>query len=285
MNNKKSLSKNFKINEEKCIKCGLCVKDCTANAITMVDFPILNEKKCIECGHCLAVCPTGALSILGKEPFDSTPLKGNFPSSEQMKTLIKGRRSIRQYSNENLPKETIKELFDTASHAPTGVNSCSVHHTVIDDKDTMETFRNEVYTQLEGVLSKTDSDEKNSGSKHAIDMLNFAIKDRKKTGRDLIFRGAPHLVVTTAPKNAPTPAADTVIALSYLELMAQSMGIGTVWNGIAMMAFACLPELSNRLGIPEDHQLGYIMSFGKPTVKYHRTVERGSANMKTVSLK
>ena len=69
--------------------------------------------------------------------------------------------------------------------------------------------------------------------------------------------------------------ADCHIALSYFELLVNSHGIGTVWNGIARAILtAVLPEFAVRLGIPEDHQIVCVMSFGKPAVKYHRTVQR-----------
>jgi hypothetical protein len=43
------------------------------------------------------------------------------------------------------------------------------------------------------------------------------------------------------------------------------------------------PELRAALGIPEDHVIGYVMSFGKPAVKYQRTVQRANAKIKYVS--
>ena len=45
------------------------------------------------------------------------------------------------------------------------------------------------------------------------------------------------------------------------------MGLGTVWDGLARWAFTDLmPEFSGKLGIPEDHTLGYVMDFGRPAV-------------------
>ncbi|MFI4913253.1 MAG: nitroreductase family protein [Sedimentisphaeraceae bacterium JB056] len=271
---------DFVIDTERCIKCGLCVKDCPTGAIVMDTFPVLNSDACIKCSHCLAVCPKAALSILGKKPAGSTLLKGNLPSAKQMEILIKGRRSVRQYSDKNVASETIRELVDIASHAPTGVNACSVQFTVIDNKDTMDAFRNEVYERLEKMLSETTPDDD-----HIMKFLNFAVKQRNENGSDIILRGAPHLVVTSSPKATPCPEADTHIALAYFELMAQSMGLGTLWNGMLKMALTSFSDIPSRLGIPEEHLIGYVMIFGKPAVQYHRTVERGSANIKTASWK
>ena len=38
-----------------------------------------------------------------------------------------------------------------------------------------------------------------------------------------------------------------------------------------------------KLGIPEDHHIGYMMVFGKPAIKYHRTVQRGDAQVNRVT--
>jgi len=270
--------KNFIIDKELCIKCGLCAKDCPTSALTMDEFPVLNEDVCFGCGHCLAVCPTGALSILGKCPAESTPLGENLPSAEQMEMLIKGRRSIRHYLDENVDSESIQKLLDTASHAPTGGNAQSVQFTVIDNKDTMNAFRKEFYEKFANVLP-----EKIPEGDHMLEFLALAVNKYKENGTDIILRKAPHMVITSCPKDAPCPEADVHIAMTYLELMAQSMGLGTLWDGLMKAALLNLPGLLVRLGIPEDHELGYVMLLGKPAVKYKRTIERGSANVKIVN--
>ena len=71
----------------------------------------------------MAVCPPGAISILGLSPKDSQPLADNLPEPQRLETLIKGRRSVRRYRDENLPAELLQQLLEVAWHAPTGVNS------------------------------------------------------------------------------------------------------------------------------------------------------------------
>ena len=98
----------------------------------------------------------------------------------------------------------------------------------------------------------------------------------------MVFRGAPHLLITSAPKDAPCPVQDTHIALTTFQLMAHCRGVGTVWDGMVMMALALWPGLAARLEIPADHIVGYAMVFGEPAVEYHRTVQRGPANVNVV---
>ncbi len=64
------------INEEKCIKCGLCTQNCKASCIDgkngFVDY-----SRCVTCGNCMAVCPKGAIDFthirLSSAPKVSTP--------------------------------------------------------------------------------------------------------------------------------------------------------------------------------------------------------------------
>jgi ferredoxin/flavodoxin len=60
----------IKIDETKCIRCGLCFKLCPVDNIVMDGYPEYDEK-CQFCMRCVAFCPTQAISILGKttEPY------------------------------------------------------------------------------------------------------------------------------------------------------------------------------------------------------------------------
>ncbi len=52
----------YKINQNKCIKCGACVGACPVNAISFDanGNVVIDPKKCISCGTCYAVCPVSA---------------------------------------------------------------------------------------------------------------------------------------------------------------------------------------------------------------------------------
>jgi len=272
---------SFSVDRQKCIRCGQCVQDCLVRIIEMEDgYPAIipeKESSCLECQHCLAVCPTGAVSIFGKQPENSVPLAGNLVPPEKVETLMKGRRSVRQYRDENVPPELIQELLDVACHAPTGVNFRQVLFTVVDDKEIMGKLRQETMAGLARLMRE-------GKLPTGRDYFNDCVRAWEEEGIDTIYRGAPHLVIASAPHDCPTPEADSLIALTYFELYAQSRGIGTVWNGLAKWTFTeLLPELCGKLGLPDNHKLGYVMAFGMPEVHYHRTVQRGPARVARVS--
>lgn len=266
---------NFLVNQQACTKCGQCVADCPARIIAMEGgFPCIAPEKeplCYKCQHCLAICPTAAISILGLQPENSRPLAGNYPDAGQLEILIKGRRSVRRYKEENLQPELLQHLLEVAWHAPTGVNSRQVFFTVIDDRAKMVQFREEVLAGLAQVVRENGLPE---GRGYFADFVR-AWEEEKI---DILFRGAPHLLIASVPQNVPTPLQDCMIALAYFELFAQANGVGTVWNGLAKWAINDLvPAARRTLGIPDDHLIGYVMAFGPPAVHYPRTVQHGPA--------
>lgn len=53
----------FEVNEEECIKCGLCYKHCPVDAIEWKkkEPARIDKDKCIKCMTCITNCPTGAI--------------------------------------------------------------------------------------------------------------------------------------------------------------------------------------------------------------------------------
>ena len=269
----------FRVDEERCIQCGECVLDCPGGVIVMDGGcpRVVNEAGCIRCQHCLAVCPTAAVSVLGKDPDQSLALKDYRPDAAGLATLIKGRRTVRRYRDQDLSPALIDELLDTACHAPTGVNANAVLFTVVKERAVLHRLREELITRLAALKA---ADRLPAGM--AARYLGWVVTAWQQEGKDVLFRGAPHLLITSAPADAPCPTQDNIIALTTFQLVAHARGLGTVWDGICMMALAACPELVPKLGIPATHTLGYAMAFGEPAVTYHRTVQRGPAQVNVV---
>jgi nitroreductase/NAD-dependent dihydropyrimidine dehydrogenase PreA subunit len=266
---------DFIVNCQLCTSCGQCAADCPAMIIAMENGcpTIASEKEasCYKCQHCLAICPTGAISILGLKPTGSRPLAGGYPDPDKLETLIKGRRSVRRFKEENLDPVLLQRLLEVAWHAPTGMNTRQVRFTVVDSREKLALLRDEVMTGLKRLVQENALPE-------GMEFFAGFVQMWEERGIDVIFRGAPHLLIASAPKGVASPLPDCLIALSYFELFAQANGVGTVWDGLAKWAINdLLPETRNRLGIPEDHLIGYTMAFGKPAVRFARTAQHGPA--------
>ena len=266
---------DFHLQKDLCISCGLCARDCVSGIIHMhEDFPIVEDEiKCLRCGHCLAVCPQGAISVLGRHPSGSASLSGNLPSPLALETRIKGRRSVRNFKERDVDPSLIKELLDISSHAPTGTNSQMLELTLINKREVMNAFRADVYQRLANMTAQATMPDTRMGH-----FLSIAARLWREEGRDLVFRNAPHCLLVSNHSDASCVPEDPVIFLSYFELMAQAKGVGTCWCGFLYSLFTeILPDLAQKVGIPDSHAFGYAMLFGYPAFNYARTVERATA--------
>jgi nitroreductase/NAD-dependent dihydropyrimidine dehydrogenase PreA subunit len=270
---------DFAIDESRCIQCGECAADCPVRIIDVSQgLPRISEQRqglCIRCQHCLAVCPTAALSILGVNPDESAEILP--PSPEGLENLIKSRRSVRRYRSEAVERAVLDRLMEAVAYAPTGKNERKVRFTLVDDPEVMARIR--VMT-MEGIRRAVDEDGLPDGMEFFAKFLTAWDQ-----GRDIIFREAPHMLIASSPREATSGEADPFIALSYFELMAASLGLGTVWCGYARWALqSVVPELGRRLGIPSDHRSMYAVMFGWPAVRYARAVQREAQGLHRVRL-
>lgn len=255
--------KSIIVDKSKCVHCSLCISDCVSGCISFDDenFPKMSdEKRCISCQHCLAICPTGALSFADKNPQNSK--QTNY---DDILGLIQSRRSVRQYENEEVSCETIKKLKEMLNYVPTGCNNHSLHFSVVEKKAAMDIIRDKVNEMVLKTMSyKLLSPVMNKFSRYKNAFLN---------GEDVIFRGAPHMIVASSPISAPCANVDPVIALSYFELYAQHLGLGTCWCGFAQACLKFFPEVCEMLEIPSGYKPVYVMLFGIPRVKYQRIIQ------------
>ena len=53
----------WKINNQKCLKCGGCVSVCPTAALDLRENVMYNEKLCILCGDCEEACPIEAIEV------------------------------------------------------------------------------------------------------------------------------------------------------------------------------------------------------------------------------
>jgi nitroreductase len=93
-------------------------------------------------------------------------------------------------------------------------------------------------------------------------------------GVDKVLRDAPVLVVAHAPKEALNGMVDLTLALSYLELAAPTLGLGTCWAGLLQGALHSGPEIKEVMGLPENYPHHYPMMLGYAKPRYYRLPER-----------
>jgi nitroreductase len=93
-------------------------------------------------------------------------------------------------------------------------------------------------------------------------------------GYDFVLRGAPSLVVACAPADYDWGKQDCAIALTFLELAAESRGLGVCWAGYLTRVAAVHPPLREALSVPEGFVVHGGLMLGEPKYSYSRIPPR-----------
>jgi len=242
---------------------------------TITNYPsitIEKEKACIKCGHCVSVCPHLAISIDGIDMEDCLPIKPeNHVGFEKVEQLLRGRRSIRQYTDQSVEPEKITKLLDLASTAPTAGNSQAIEWMVINSKEDIYKLSSMTVDMFKDMIAK----------KHPMSLAYSlsGIINTFDSGYDIILRDAPVLVIAHAPKDYPIGVVDSSIALTYLDVASGSLGLGTCWAGFLMMAYPNWEPIQKFLNLPEGNVCCGAMMLGYPKYKYQRMPARKKAKI------
>lgn len=79
------------INQDACIGCGTCQRNCARDAITITDRKAtINHDNCVGCGHCIPVCPKDAIT----PPFDQANDVLNKKIAEYSYAVLHGRPEL-----------------------------------------------------------------------------------------------------------------------------------------------------------------------------------------------
>ena len=254
------------IDKNICTKCGKCIKDCVVEILkpnqdgTPYIEPQLSNY-CINCQHCLAICPVGAITCNGVTPQSCNPI-GKVPNFEEMLNLLSQRRTIRFFKDENLSKETIDKLKRSLAWSATGCNRRTLVFKIIENKEEMNFFK-ESLISLVKILN-------NLGFFSLFFPRYKRFVAQMLEGKDVVFRGAPHMIIAGVKKNSPTAKVDPLIALSNFDLTCQTLDIGTCWCGFAQRAFKASKKMRKKINWPDDYIVSGVMLFGKSDVKYMR---------------
>jgi nitroreductase/ferredoxin len=261
------------IDESRCNSDGFCVRDCPTTIIQLSEesgFPEIiqgGDANCLECGHCIAVCPYGALSH-ERIPIQDCPVirEELRINEEQAEQFLRSRRSVRHFLDKPVEMGKIRRLIEAARYAPTGGNSQLIEWLVLSDKSRIK----EIATLTVEWVRKIAEDPQIAAARPYLSPVIKAWD----SGNDSVLRSAPVLVVAMAPKEAMNGLVDLTLALSYLDLFAPSMGLGTCWAGLLQGGLLSSPSLKAELGIPEAYPHHYPIMLGYPELNYYRLPER-----------
>lgn len=165
---------------------------------------------------------------------------------------IRGRRSTRQFSAEQISPEQLDALLDAAIWAPSGSNSQSWLFTAILNQDVLLQLNELVRAGFQNWVPDDDYPGK------------LAAKERSQAGGFNFLYHASTLIIASNRPNYENAMADCALALENIFLAAHSMGLGSCYinqlhwlrddPGIRDYLFG--------LGIPKEHTICSAAAIG-----------------------
>ena len=284
------------IDQEKCTGCGLCLEVCPDQTISMeADRAVVTGSRCLQCGHCAAICPVAAIEVKAIDPdslsfksfeFNDRWLKwGDFDTSKLVR-LMASRRSCRNYQDRPVRREILADLVKIGTTAPSGTNSQKWTFTVLDRRDQVEKFGDRVgdffrklnkmaANPLLRLLSRLFSnDTLGTYYRRYYDSVKKGLERRAEEGCDLLFHGAPAVILVGSAKGGSCPAEDALLATQNILLGAHAMGLGSCLIGFAVSAMQHDPAIKDILAIPRQEKIYAVIALGYPNEHYQRLTGR-----------
>jgi ferredoxin len=287
------------LNLELCTGCGLCVSVCKDYSLVLKDGKVAISETpafgCIGCGHCMAICPEGAIEIDGRFTAASDlfplPSSGSAANYEQISSLFKRRRSIREFLDRGIEDKLIDKIINAASTAPMGLPPSDVNLLILKGKTNTRKFSSDFCKYLESMqwfvskwflflMRPIWGKANDSLFKGFVRPLFKLYTGKMREGIDLVTYDAPLAIYFYgSPYSDP---ADPVIAATYAMIAAESLGLGTcMLGGIhpLIQSGKNAKKFRENHGIKYPSREGLFVIFGYPAVSYGKGIKRSFANI------
>jgi len=113
---------------------------------------------------------------------------------ETFASLVKNRRSIRQYTPEKLTAEEVEQIMKSALMSPSSKRSTPWQFVLVEDKDMLQ-----------------------------------QLSQSRSSGANFLADCALAVVVLTNPMQSTCPVEDATIAATYIQLQVEDLGLGSCW--------------------------------------------------------
>lgn len=245
------------IDKDKCVGCGLCVKDCVGFDISIVENKaVAHGASCIKCGHCEAICPNNAVKLEDYEDSVEDFAEQVRLDPKQLMDAIKTRRTIRQFTDKTVSQEIIQMIIEAGRLAPTGTNAQGTSYIILNNKK----------KECEQVAVKMFRKVLGIGAKVLPMLKSMNIDD------NFFFKKAP-LVIIVLGKDKVSAG----LAAENMAFMAEANGLGVLFSGFFTTCLKLSKKIQKIIGLKGKIYPVTTLVLGYPSVKYHRTVHRKPA--------
>ena len=187
---------------------------------------------------------------------------------------LEGRKSIRAFKPDLVPKEVIERILELAMKAPSAINLQPWEFTVVSGKEKERLSRRLLKAYGEKKIScsprttrplppEVDRRRRElfEDMKPYVDQLGLAFEDFVNEG-SFDFYGAPTAIIISMDRAFPAVRSLCIgVALGYLVLAAHAHGLGTCPIGI-ITAFE--DDIRDQLNIPEEKNVILGVALGHP---------------------
>lgn len=166
------------------------------------------------------------------------------------KTLLKNRRSIREFQDKEVPESMVKEIIQDTCLAPTASNRQPCRFIIIRNREEIKKLSDESKRNLLADLArKPDS---------PLKQYEEALRD----ARFNVFYNAPCLVYVIGPRDVYSLEVDCGLTAAYFMFAATSRGLGTCWIGLG--AHLRDRRILDEIGVPDDCRIVAPIILGYP---------------------
>jgi len=165
----------------------------------------------------------------------------------ELDECISKRRSVRSYNDLAVPKDIIKRILYAGVMAPSGMDLQPWHFTIIESREII----NRLSKRTKEIVQR---------SVPLPEIMAAAFK----SDRDVIFYGAPLVIMISVPKREDWRTVnllDCGLAAENMMLTAYQEGLGSCFIGYASFLNQDQKMLSG-VGIPDNHELMATLIFG-----------------------
>ena len=167
----------------------------------------------------------------------------------ELDECIAGRRSIRSYKDQAVPKDIVNKILSAGSWAPSGMNTQPWRFTIIENREIINSLSRRTKELVKQRMPLPEN-----------------LQEAFKSDRDVVFYGAPLLIFISVQKKEEWRTVnllDCGLAAQNMFLAAYQAGLGSCFIGFASFLNQD-PKVLAEIGIPEDHELVAPLIFGYP---------------------